>query len=80
MKVNRKRATIAAGVTGGILGVVVAGPLGAVVLGGGGAAATRAIGKRRERKKREKIALKKIAEQEQNAPDVLVHSSGAALL
>ena len=79
MKVQRKRMTIAAGVTGGLVGLVALGPLGAVVGATGGAVATRAIGKRRERKKRDKIADRVIAEQDRNAPEVDVHK-GTELL
>ncbi|KAL7581374.1 hypothetical protein ACA910_021966 [Epithemia clementina (nom. ined.)] len=74
MKIRRKRATIAAGVTGGLVGLIALGPVGAVVGGAGASMATRSIGKRRERKKREKIAQRAIAEQERDAPEVLVHS------
>lgn len=79
MKVQRKRMTVAAGVTGGLVGLVALGPLGAVVGATGGAVATRAIGKRRERKTREKIAERAIADQQRNAPEVLVHR-GSELL
>ena len=79
MKVRRKRATIAAGVTGGIVGLIALGPVGAVVGGAGATLATRTVGKRKERKKREEIAQKKIAEAERDAPDVLVHA-GSGLL
>ncbi|KAL7580344.1 hypothetical protein ACA910_004374 [Epithemia clementina (nom. ined.)] len=79
MKTARKRMTIAAGVTGGIVGLVALGPVGAVIGATGGAMATRSIGKRRERKKREKIANRAIAEQHQGAPDVLVHQGSGVL-
>ena len=74
MKVRRKRATVAAGVTGGVVGLIALGPVGALVGGAGASVATRAIGKRRERKKRDKIAERRIAEQQRDAPGVLVHN------
>eukprot|EP00523_Entomoneis_sp_CCMP467_P000654 CAMPEP_0168763154 /NCGR_PEP_ID=MMETSP0724-20121128/24213_1 /TAXON_ID=265536 /ORGANISM="Amphiprora sp., Strain CCMP467" /LENGTH=181 /DNA_ID=CAMNT_0008812341 /DNA_START=42 /DNA_END=587 /DNA_ORIENTATION=- len=75
MKKNRKRATVGAGVVGGAIGLVALGPLGAVVGGVGTAVATKQIGKRRERKRLEKISDQAIAQQMKHAPDVPVHAS-----
>lgn len=61
------------GVTGGVVGFLALGPVGALVGGAGASLAVRAAGKRNERKKRDEIALKRIAEQERDAPEVLVH-------
>eukprot|EP00522_Entomoneis_paludosa_P008565 CAMPEP_0172439728 /NCGR_PEP_ID=MMETSP1065-20121228/614_1 /TAXON_ID=265537 /ORGANISM="Amphiprora paludosa, Strain CCMP125" /LENGTH=190 /DNA_ID=CAMNT_0013188449 /DNA_START=80 /DNA_END=652 /DNA_ORIENTATION=+ len=77
MKQNRKRATVGAGVVGGVAGLLVLGPVGAVLGGVGGAVATKQIGKRRERKRLQKISDQEIARQLETAPEVPVHASGA---
>ncbi|KAL7580345.1 hypothetical protein ACA910_004375 [Epithemia clementina (nom. ined.)] len=74
MKKNRRRYTVGAGVVGGVIGLVALGPVGAVFGGVGGAVATKQIGKRREKRKLQKLSDREIARQHANAPDVEVHS------
>ena len=74
MKKNRRRHTVAAGIAGGVVGLVALGPVGAVFGGVGSAVATKQIGKRREKRKMQKLADREIARQHSNAPDVEVYS------
>ena len=78
MKKNRRRATVGAGVVGGVVGLVTLGPVGAIIGGTGSALATKHIGKRRERKRLEKLSDREIARQCQNAPEVPLHASESA--
>jgi hypothetical protein len=50
MKMRRKNRQVAATVVGAVTGLLFLGPIGAVVVGGGGYWATKAAGRRRERK------------------------------
>uniref|UniRef100_A0A7S2V6T6 Uncharacterized protein n=1 Tax=Entomoneis paludosa TaxID=265537 RepID=A0A7S2V6T6_9STRA len=75
MKLRRKRRTIAAGVTGGVIGLVALGPVGAVAGGVGSAVATKVIGKRMERRKMEKIAANNLGQELANAPSIKVHDA-----
>lgn len=64
MRQRRKVATAAAGVAGGIVGLAVLGPVGAVAGGVGGALLTKHTGKRMERKQTERIAAARAAQEE----------------
>ena len=64
MRTRRKVATATAGVCGGIIGLAVLGPVGGVMGGVGGAMLCKSVGKRRERKKTERIAAQRHAVEE----------------
>ena len=64
MRTRRKVATATAGVCGGLVGLAVLGPVGAVAGGVGGAMLTKSVGKRRERKRTEQIAAQRHAAEE----------------
>lgn len=64
MRTRRKVATATAGVCGGIIGLAVLGPVGGVMGGVGGAVLCKSVGKRRERKKTERIAAQRHAVEE----------------
>merc|ERR1712043_24615 len=55
MKLRRKRRTVLFGVVGGLAGLIVLGPFGAVLGGFAGALGTRANGKRKESRRRQEI-------------------------
>mmetsp|Transcript_20652 Transcript_20652/g.26646 ORF Transcript_20652/g.26646 Transcript_20652/m.26646 type:complete len:179 (+) Transcript_20652:137-673(+) len=78
MKKNRRRATVGAGVVGGVAGLLVLGPVGAVLGGAGGAVAAKQLGKRRERKRLEKVSQQEIARQMENSPELPVHATDSA--
>lgn len=65
MKERRKVGTIAAGVAGGFLGLIVLGPIGAVVGGTTAAVATKQVGKRMEKRKLKKVNARQFAQEEQ---------------
>ena len=64
MRQRRKVATAAAGVVGGIAGLAVLGPVGALAGGVGSAMLTKQAGKRMERKQTERIAAQRHAAEE----------------
>jgi hypothetical protein len=64
MRQRRKVATVASGVAGGVLGLAILGPVGAVAGGVGGAMITKQAGKRMERKQTERIAAARYANEE----------------
>jgi hypothetical protein len=64
MKERRKVSTIAAGVAGGFVGLLVLGPIGAVVGGTTAAVATKQVGKRLEKRKLKKVDAEMFAQQE----------------
>jgi hypothetical protein len=70
MKQRRKRNTVVAGVTAGVAGTILLGPLGGIVGGVGGAMTAKAIGKRKERRKMKKYndALNAAAESRYGKP------------
>lgn len=69
MKIKRKRRTIASGVAGGTVGLLVLGPIGAVAGGMGGALLCKRAGKRRERRTRARMEATTI-EPEYSIPSV----------
>lgn len=64
MRQRRKVATVASGVAGGVLGMAVLGPVGAIAGGVGGAMLTKRTGKRMERKQTERMAAARYAREE----------------
>jgi hypothetical protein len=65
MKERRKVSTVAAGVAGGFVGLLVLGPIGAVVGGTTAAVATKQVGKRLEKRTLKKVEARKFAQEEQ---------------
>ena len=51
MKRRRRRNSVVAGVTCGVIGTIALGPVGGIAGGVGGAMAAKAVGKRKERRK-----------------------------
>lgn len=57
LRLRRKRRTVAVGVIAGVTGLILLGPLGAVIGGLGGALVTKSVGKRRERRRQSELMM-----------------------
>jgi uncharacterized protein YcfJ len=81
MRRRRKVATVASGVAGGIIGLAILGPVGALAGGVGGAMLTKQTGRRMERKQTERIAAHRYAAEEQRyGHEVPAHGDDHAIL
>jgi hypothetical protein len=81
MRSRRKVATVASGVAGGVIGLAILGPVGALAGGFGGAMLTKQAGRRMERKQTERIAAQRDAAEERRYGHVIpAHGDDHAIL